>query len=106
MFPVLFDIRKSKKITACVVKHSVQNNPYPLPVAFGHIVCQIFVCTKTAVQLFVIRRFISVPHRFKKRANVNRVAAKFLYMGYPRQQFIQPGSPYAFSFGAPASPSG
>ena len=73
-----------------MVEHAVQDDPDALPVALRHIVRQVLVGAQAAVQLFVIRGLISVPHGLEQGPDIDRVAADFPNMGYPGNQGVQP----------------
>ena len=75
IFPIFFVFLESKKVSACVVKHAVQNHPDARLMAFCHKVFQIPVVPQAAVQLFVIRGLIAVSHGFKQGPYVQGVHA-------------------------------
>ena len=65
LFSVGLNIFKCKKIAAGMIKYTVQNHPDTLSVAFFYKVGQIFIRSQAAVQLLIVRSFITMSHRFK-----------------------------------------
>ena len=90
ILPLLPDVPEGEEVPPRMVEHAVQDDPDSLPVALRHILRQILVGAQAAVQLFVVRGLISMPHGLEQGPDINRVAADFLYVGYPGNQSVQP----------------
>ena len=58
-----------------MVKHAVKDHADALRVALTDKIGQIRVVTETAVEFFIVRRFVAVTDRFKEWSDVDCVAA-------------------------------
>ena len=69
---------------------------------------QVLVGAEAAVQKAIIGGLVAVPHRLKKRADINRREAQLFHMSDPRQQGIQPMHRLAVVIlsGRPGEPQG
>ena len=74
--PALFlYVLKGKKLTSCVIEHTVHNNLYALLVALVHKFSERTVIAQTPVHQFIIPGIVSMAGGFKKRAYVDGVCA-------------------------------
>ena len=69
-----------------MIEHTVKNYTDTLLMALFNEIPEILICTQSAVKLFVVGGFITVPYRFKKRSDIKSVAPDFFNMGNPRNQ--------------------
>ena len=70
MLAVFLDIFKSKEIAACMIEYTVEDNTDALFVAGLYKIGEIFVCSKTGVQFFLIGCLIAMSYTFKKRTYI------------------------------------
>ena len=89
MLAVLLDIFKCKEITSCVVEDTIKDYFDSLFVTGFYKCSQVFICSKTGIQFFIIGGFIAMSDTLKKWSDVQGSASDLFNMVNPWKKSVQ-----------------